>query len=71
MNILKSDDVAGLRILAACALTRFNSEKARFAVSRRSLYDPDQRVARQCAAFIRSWSETSATGPAVIVQSGM
>ena len=68
MTVLKNDNVPELRILAACALHAFDSELARFAVSRRALYDSSDRVARLCAAFPRAWSvKTGEAGLASIV----
>ncbi|MDH7516423.1 MAG: hypothetical protein QHI48_11190 [Bacteroidota bacterium] len=57
LSVLKNDKSPELRILAACALLRFDSERARFAVSRRALYDPDERVARRCAVLSRCWKD--------------
>jgi hypothetical protein len=56
MRVLKSDDVPGLRILAACALNCFDSDMGRYAVTRRALYDSNDRVAHHCAALMRSWT---------------
>ena len=60
MNVLKSDEVPELRMQAACALNSYDSELARFAVSRRALYDSNDRVAKLCNAITREWSTHSA-----------
>ena len=52
MCCLKSGESEELRILAALALISFDSEKAHWAVERRALYDPSERVARHCEDFI-------------------
>jgi hypothetical protein len=67
MTVLKNDNTPELRILAACALHAYDSELARFAVSRRALYDSSDRVARHCAAIARAWMEKPVeTVPAAI-----
>ena len=57
MSILKGDDRYEVRILAALALYQFDSELAKFAVSRRALYDSSDRVAKHCAAMTREWGK--------------
>ena len=62
VSLLKNDDSPELRILAARALYRFDSEVARYAVSRRALYDPSDRVARNCGTLARSWGQKTPNG---------
>jgi hypothetical protein len=56
MSVLKSDSRVELRILSALALRSFDSDRARFAVSQRALYDDSPRVARHCTNLMRDWS---------------
>ncbi|MBI5647005.1 MAG: hypothetical protein HY962_08720 [Ignavibacteriae bacterium] len=60
IGILKSDECAEMRILAARTLYDFDSELAHFAVSRRALYDSNERVARHCGNLARSWEQRDA-----------
>jgi hypothetical protein len=62
LSVLKSDEVPEIRILAACALYRFDSEIARYAVSRRALYDGNCRVARHCANVAHCWNKKADMG---------
>jgi hypothetical protein len=55
MSILKNDERYEVRILAAQALYQYDSDLAKFAVSRRALYDDSERVAKRCATLIREW----------------
>jgi hypothetical protein len=56
MSLLKSDNRYEVRILAALALYQYDSELAKFAISRRALYDSSERVAKHCATLIREWN---------------
>lgn len=55
MRILKQHSDEGMRILAAVALQRIGGERARYAVSRRALYDESERVSRNCRRIARHW----------------
>lgn len=55
MRILKQHSDEGMRILAAVALQRIGGERARYAVSRRALYDESERVSRNCSRIARHW----------------
>lgn len=57
MGVLKGDDRYEVRILAALALYQYDSDLAKFAVSRRALYDSSERVARHCASLTREWGK--------------
>ena len=55
MRILKQHSDEGMRILAAVALQHIGGERARYAVSRRALYDVSERVSRNCSRIARHW----------------
>jgi HEAT repeat protein len=51
MRVLKNGDTEEERISAALALTKINTEKARFAVKQRAKYDESERVRKICEKF--------------------
>ena len=51
MRVLKNGDTEEERISAALALTKINTEKARFAVKQRAIYDDSERVRKMCEKF--------------------
>lgn len=68
MDLLKSDDHPEVRILSAIALYHLDSAKGRFAVQRRTMYDPSPRVADMCSRVMMEWTNRGkATSPAVAV----
>ena len=48
MKVLKDGDSEEERISAALALTKINTEKARYAVKQRAKFDESERVRRYC-----------------------
>ncbi len=57
LSRLKNDERCEVRIQAALALKEFDSEMARFAISRRVDYDPSERVQKICGAIVHSWRD--------------
>ena len=53
LKVLKSGDTEGERISAAVALSKINTEQARFAVKRRAIFDGSERVRNLCGRFYR------------------
>ena len=51
MRVLKSGETEEERISAALALTKINTDKARFAVKQRAKFDGSAKVRRYCSAF--------------------
>lgn len=64
LSHLKNDERCEVRIMAAIALAEFDSEMARFAISRRMTYDPAERVQKICGAIVHSWKEKGSVNPA-------
>ncbi|MCZ7556975.1 MAG: hypothetical protein M5R41_11305 [Bacteroidia bacterium] len=62
LETLKSDEKPEFRILAALALYHLDSDLGRFAVERRAKYDSSERVAKHCAALVKSWDNKSSYG---------
>ena len=56
---LKNDGREEIRILAALALYHFDTERGKFAIERRILYDDSPRVTKLCKDLINTWSEKS------------
>jgi hypothetical protein len=59
---LRTDQRCEIRMLAALALYKLDSDLGRFAVSRRVFYDPSERVARLCDRLVRNW-DVRESGP--------
>ncbi|MCZ7556974.1 MAG: hypothetical protein M5R41_11300 [Bacteroidia bacterium] len=68
LETLKSDEKPEFRILAALALYHLDSDLGRFAVERRAKYDSSERVAKHCAALVRSWETKSGDGTDLLVE---
>jgi len=65
LSRMKNDERCEVRIIAALALSEFDSDLARFAISRRADYDPSERVQKVCGAIVHSWKEKAASSPAL------
>ena len=59
MTEMKSSDNVEKRLISALALSYFDSTIARYAISRRGLYDPSERMTRLCQAIEHSWASRS------------
>lgn len=51
MKVLKSGETEEERISAALALTKINTDKARFAVKQRAKFDDSKKVRKFCSTF--------------------
>jgi hypothetical protein len=62
MRCMKSDDCPEVRIIAALALSEFNSHLARWSVERHAMYDSSARVAKHCEDFALASASATIAG---------